>query len=88
MEIATINDLHQMKNEIIEEVRKLTQNSYPPPKKWLKSKEVRELLLCSPGTLQTLRINGTLEYSKLGGTIYYAYDSVISRLEENKQNSD
>ncbi len=87
MELATVDDLRQMKNEIIEEVRKLIPVRNSQQKKWLKSKEVRELLLCSPGTLQNLRINGTLEFTKLGGTIYYSYDSVMKRLEENRQNA-
>ena len=87
MELATISDLHQMKNEIIDEVRKITQTKYPSPKKWLKSKEVRDLILCSPGTLQTLRLNGTLEFTKLGGTLYYSYESVMNQFEENKQNT-
>ena len=87
MELATVDDLRQMKNEIIEEVRKLIPVRNSKQKKWLKSKEVRELLLCSPGTLQNLRVNGTLEFTKLGGTIYYSYDSVMKRLEENRQNA-
>ena len=87
MELATVDDLRQMKNEIIEEVRKLIPVRNSQQKKWLKSKEVRELLLCSPGTLQNLRMNGTLEFTKLGGTIYYSYDSVMKRLEENRQNA-
>ena len=44
--------------------------------KWLKSSEVRKLLKISPGTLQTLRANGTLKYSKVGGIIYYDQDHV------------
>ena len=36
----------------------------------LKSKDVRDMLGISAGTLQTLRINGTLAWSKIGGTYY------------------
>ena len=87
MELATLQDLERIKEEILNEVRKITGFKSHPQKKWLKSKEVRELLLCSPGTLQNLRVNGTLEFTKLGGTLYYSYESVLKMLEENKQNS-
>ena len=53
-------------------------------KKWLKSNEVRKLLNISPGTLQNLRINGTLSYTKIGGIIYYAYSDLMKVLEQNK----
>ena len=45
-------------------------------KKWLKSHEVRNLLGISPGTLQNLRINGTLPYTRIGGAIYYDNDEI------------
>jgi hypothetical protein len=45
-----------------------------------------KLLNCSPGTLQNLRINGTLPFTKMGGTIYYLYSDVVKVLTNNKQN--
>jgi len=48
---------------------------------WLKSAEVRRLLGISPGTLQNLRVNGSLPFRKIGGTIYYKL-SDIHRLME------
>ena len=56
-------------------------------KKWLKSKEVRNMLGISPGTLQTLRINGTIPYSKVGGVIYYDNDEIQRILYANKINN-
>ena len=53
-------------------------------KKYLKSPEVREMLQISPGTLQNLRINGTLPYTKVGGVIYYAYEDIIKMLHQNR----
>jgi hypothetical protein len=50
------------------------------PKQWLKSAEVRQLLKISPGTLQNLRVNGTLRYSKVGSIIYYKYDDILKIL--------
>jgi hypothetical protein len=49
----------------------LEGNVGKPAKRWLRSVEVRKLLNISPGTLQTLRNNGTLPYTKIGGLIYY-----------------
>ncbi|WP_369427692.1 helix-turn-helix domain-containing protein [Pontibacter harenae] len=38
----------------------------------------------SPATLQTLRINGTLPFTKIGGTIYYRAED-IERLMDGKE---
>jgi hypothetical protein len=37
----------------------------------------------SAGTLQTLRINGTLQYTKIGGIIYYDFDHIQKTLLQN-----
>jgi hypothetical protein len=42
-------------------------SGYKPEKKWLKSSEVKKMLGISPGTLQNLRINGMLPFTKIGG---------------------
>jgi isocitrate dehydrogenase kinase/phosphatase len=39
----------------------------------------------SPGTLQNLRVNGTLPFTKIGGVIFYDYDDIQRMLEENKR---
>ena len=59
-----------------------TNNTDASPKQWLKSAEVRELLKISPGTLQNLRINGTLKYKRIGGIIYYNYEGIVKMLEK------
>ena len=40
------------------------------------------MLGISPGTLQNLRINGTLTYSKIGGMMYYRYQDIMKLLEK------
>jgi hypothetical protein len=52
------------------------------PAQWLKSSEVRKLLKISPGTLQNLRINGTLNYKRIGGIIFYKYDDIQKMLNQ------
>ena len=76
-QLVTVGDLEEFKTEILLSIRNLlneykTQNG----KKWLKSYEVRQILDISPGTMQTLRNNGSLPFTKLGGTIYYNSDDI------------
>ena len=85
-QILTTDDLREFKVELIDEIGKLLrQNGIQPVKKWLKSREVRKLLNISPGTLQTMRVNGTLTFSKIGGVIYYEYDDIQKMIEDNKK---
>ncbi len=84
--IITMEDLNSFKTELLHHIEKIVQGSAlkHPAKKWLKSKEVRQLLNISPGTLQTLRINGTLSYTRIGSIIYYSQDDINAILEQNK----
>jgi hypothetical protein len=82
VEIITKEDLLEFKSELILEITKLAKPvSQCQSKQWLKSTEVRKLLNISPGTLQNLRINGTLRHTKIGGTMYYKYADIDSLLE-------
>lgn len=83
--IITTEDLLEFKMELLDEIKKLLQDqSGRTSKKWMKSPEVRELLGISPGTLQNLRINGTLPYTKVGGVLYYDYGEIMDVMEKNK----
>jgi Helix-turn-helix domain len=83
--IITTEDLYEFKIGLLEDIKKLLESkSGYNSKKWLKSKDVREFLGISPGTLQNLRINGTLPYTKIGGVIYYDYQEITKVLEENR----
>ena len=83
--IITTEDLRELKMELLDDIKKLLDNqSGQVAKKWLKSPEVRELLGISPGTLQNLRINGTLPYTKVGGVLYYDYQEIVKVFEKNK----
>lgn len=83
--IINTDDLREFKEELLEDIKAIINHqSGFKQKKWLKSPEVRELLSISPGTIQNLRINGTLPYSKVGGVIYYDYDEIAKVLEENR----
>lgn len=88
-QIITTGDLEEFKIELLDEIGKLLkQVNGEPSKKWLKSQEVRKLLGISPGTLQNLRVNGTLPYTKVGGVIFYEFSDIRKMLEGNRiQNS-
>ncbi|MFZ2284508.1 MAG: helix-turn-helix domain-containing protein, partial [Lutibacter sp.] len=47
----------------------------------------KKLLGISTGTLQNLRINGTLPYTKMGGVIYYDYEKIMQAMEDNCVNN-
>ena len=83
--IITTEDLRDFKLELLDDIKEIigSQPSFKT-KKWLKSPEVREFLGISPGTLQNLRINGTLPYTKVGGIIYYDYEEINKVLEQNR----
>ena len=83
VQILTTEDLQTFKSELFTELKSLLKTDSPPIKKWLKSDEVKKILKVSPGTLQTLRINGTLQYTKLGGIIYYDYEHIQKTMQEN-----
>ena len=83
--IITTEDLYDFKLELLEELKKLLQEKTTvKTKKYLKSAEVMEMLKVSPGTLQNLRINRTLPFTKIGGIILYDYSEILRILQENK----
>jgi len=81
IELITKEDLKAFKSELLEEIRAIIQPGKGQSKQWLKSNEVRKLLNISPGTLQNLRINGTLKYTKIGGIMYYKMEDLNKILE-------
>ncbi|MEO2061376.1 MULTISPECIES: helix-turn-helix domain-containing protein [Christiangramia] len=83
--IITTDDLREFKMELLEELRTLlTKQNSGTLKRYLKSSEVMDLLQISPGTLQNLRINGTLPYTKVGGIIYYDVQEIHRVMDENR----
>lgn len=78
----TKDDFIALKSDLIEEIRRIispVQND----NEWLKSKEVMDLLKCSTGSLQNLRVSGALPFSKIGGTIYYSRKDIMRLLNKN-----
>ncbi len=83
--IITTDDLREFKMELLDDIKKLlSKQSTGKLKKYLKSSEVMDLLQVSPGTLQNLRINGTLPYTKVGGIIYYDAEEIQNIMTANR----
>jgi hypothetical protein len=85
VELITRQDLREFKNDLLNEIKQIIKPGQGRSKQWLKSVEVRKLLNISPGTLQNLRINGTLHYSKIGGMMYYKLEDIHKLLEGGQQ---
>jgi len=85
LEVITKEDLKEFKNEMLSEIKLLMQPGQVQSKQWLKSVEVRKLLKISPGTLQNLRINGTLRFTRIGSIMYYKQEDINKLLEGGQQ---
>ncbi|AUS05951.1 helix-turn-helix domain-containing protein [Tamlana sp. s12] len=84
IKILTLEDLNEFKSELLGDIQNLmAEPQNEKPKKWIKSSEVRKMLSISAGTLQNLRINGTLPYTKFGSVIYYNAHLINEILESN-----
>jgi hypothetical protein len=76
IDLITREDLNEFRSLLLNDLKQLIQPRSQQAKQWLKSYEVRKLLNISAGTLQNLRINGTLAYTKIGGLMYYKYSDI------------
>lgn len=73
MDIITMEDLKQFKMDFLQEMKAVIgQGKQGETTAWLRSAAVRKMLNISPGTLQNLRITGTLPFRKIGGTLFYS----------------
>lgn len=81
-QLLTIGDLEDFKTDLLTRITELLKGTgAQAAKEWLRSSEVRKLLGISHGTLQNLRINGTLSYTKIGGILYYKQEDIVKLLE-------
>ena len=83
--IVTKEDLTEFRHQLLDDLKTFIHSKPLKQKQWLKSSEVRKLLKISLGTLQNLRINGTLSFTKIGSIIYYSSEDIEALLEDNKK---
>jgi hypothetical protein len=77
LELLTTSDLVDFRAELLKEFKQLlSEKDVAITGKFLKSREVRAILRISPGTLQNLRRNKTLSFTKIGRIIYYDYEDI------------
>ncbi|WP_417620058.1 helix-turn-helix domain-containing protein [Oceanihabitans sediminis] len=55
---------------------------------WMDNQDVMQLLHISQRTLQTLRSNGTIPYSRIRGKFYYKVDDIDELLQDNYYNQN
>lgn len=84
IEVITREDLNEFRTLLLSDLNTMFNSKPQQQKLWLKSNEVRKLLNISPGTLQNLRVNGTLTYTKIGGILYYSSNDLEKVIESNK----
>jgi excisionase family DNA binding protein len=85
IELITKEDLRIFKSELIHEIKSLLKPDDLGGKKYLKTHQVCKLLSLSQSTLQTLRINGTIGFTKIGGILYYRTEDIERLLEDNRR---
>ena len=90
--IITAEDLEEFKWELLANIKEYLdkrdgkKENQQEERVWIKSHQVQRMLGISPGTLQTLRLNGTIPYSKVGGVLFYSKADITRLLEDNMRN--
>ena len=83
--LITTEDLQEFKEDLLLSIKAIIRGNTVQPKKWLKSYQVRKILDISSGTLQTLRNNGTIPFTKIGSIIYYNSEDIDKLLLERQK---
>ncbi|HZY37796.1 MAG TPA: helix-turn-helix domain-containing protein [Mucilaginibacter sp.] len=84
-EIITKEDLLQFEERLTSTIKSLLSGKGEPTPKWLKSYQVKNMLRISPNTLQKLRMDGTIRFTKIGGILYYKYEDILKIMEGSQK---
>ena len=82
--VITAEDLERQLQKDVDEVKSAVTITDSNNVRWIRSKQVKELLGVSDSKLQTMRINRSITYSQIDGTYFYDKESILSLLEQNK----
>jgi hypothetical protein len=82
-EIITKEDLVEFEDRLLDKIKKMMGQSTDEPRKWLRSAQVRKMLNISPNTLTSLRVNGIIKFTRVGGIMYYNNDDINQMLAGN-----
>lgn len=75
-------DVKLIRDSIISELKNLMDKN--TSNKWMKSKEICELLGISNSKLTDMRNNRNISFSQIGKVYYYNVDDINKLLEQNK----
>lgn len=71
-QLVTVKDLEEFRTKLLMDIKMMLEGHlHKTTKRWMKSYEVRKMLGISAGTLQTLRNNGKIPFTKMGGLTFY-----------------
>jgi hypothetical protein len=85
-QLVTQDDLEKFRVRLMMDIKMMLEGNFgKPPKRWLKSYEVRELLKISSGTLHSLRTTGKIPFTRIGSLIYYDAAEIDRILQVQKR---
>jgi len=79
IDLLTGKDLLEFEERLVQRL----QQTQTQLKRWLRSKEVCNMLGVSPSGLQNMRVQGLIPFSKLGSSVYYPLDGIEKALNSN-----
>jgi hypothetical protein len=85
VEMITKEDLQAFRLQLLNDLKELLHSHQPITPEWLRSREVREKLKISAGTLQSYRISGKLTASRVGGIHFYRSTEVERLILSNQK---
>ena len=84
-ELLTKKDLEKFKAELFEFFKPFKEAKALQQQTWLRSKDVRNMLNISPGTLLNLRITGVLNARKIGKIYFYKAEEIEKALNQSEK---
>jgi hypothetical protein len=86
-ELITKKDLEAFKQELFALLAPFKDAQTLVGQKWLKNEDVKRIMKVSNATIQNLRVNGSLPYSKIGGIYFYKQEDIDRMLSGPEKKS-
>ncbi len=84
--MITLQELLLVKAEMLQEIKTIMLASpHYHQRQWLKTWEVKQMLGVSLGTLRNMRDRRQIEYTKIGGLLFYNHQNIMQLIEKNKK---
>lgn len=84
--LITPDDLENFRLSLLDDIKQVLAEKYQKPvRRWIKTAEALRMLAVAPITLQRLRNDGALPFTRFGRTIYYDFQDIEEMLQKNKQ---